>query len=65
MGGILQFIKSGEIVEHDSKFKRFISYVNPHTPYRFTPLTRRLRRKLRVSADSSLIRQKIGIFYIK
>ena len=32
-------------------------YVNPHTPDRF-PLTRPLRRKLRISADSSLIKQK-------
>ena len=27
-------------------------------------LTRPLRRKLRISADSSLIRQKIGTFFI-
>ena len=38
--------------------KQIFSYFNPHA------LTRPLRRKLRISADSSLIRQKICILFI-
>ena len=41
------------------------SDLNPHTPDRFTLLTRPLRKKLRIRADSSLIRQKIGTFLYK
>ena len=45
------------------KFSFPMIYLNPHTPDRFTPHTP-VARKLRISADSSLIRQKMGTLFI-